>query len=71
MSNDEIDIGELILQKLEEEHLSVAWLAKKVGKDPSNFRKALKKNSMNTELLRHITKALKFKFFQYYEDIDD
>ena len=71
MNSNEIDIGTLILQKLKEENLSVAWLVGKVGKDPSNLRKTLKKNSMNTELLRRIAKALKYSFFQYYEALDD
>ena len=71
MNNDEIDIGELILQKLKEEKRSVRWLAKKIDKDPSNLRKTLKKNSMNTALLKCIAKALKCSFFQDYEAHDD
>ena len=67
MNDTNVYIGDIILKKLKEENLSVAWLAGKVGKDPSNLRKALKKNSMNTELLRCITKALKYNFFRYYE----
>jgi len=61
----------LILQKLEDENRPVAWLAGEIGTDPSNLRKALKKNSMNTDLLKRITKALKYNFFHYYEAHDD
>jgi lambda repressor-like predicted transcriptional regulator len=71
MNSNEINIGELIFQRLKEEGLSVAWLARKVGKDQSNLRKALKKNSMNTELLRRIAKALKCSFSRYYEAHDE
>ena len=71
MSNPNMNISELILQKLKEEKRSVAWLAKKIFMDPSNLRKRLKKNSMNTELLRRISKALDYKFFRYYLDDEE
>jgi len=68
MSNAHVHIGELILQKLKEEKLSVAWLAGKICTDPSSLRKKLKKDSMNTELLRRISEALNYRFFLYYEN---
>jgi DNA-binding Xre family transcriptional regulator len=68
MSNPNIHIGELILQKLKEKNLPVAWLAGKVGMDPSNLRKQLKKISIDTHLLQHISKELSCNFFQYYMD---
>jgi len=69
MHNYDTHIGEQILQKLKEEKRSVAWLADKIYIDPSNLRKILKKNSMNTELLRRISKTLNCNFFYYYKDI--
>jgi DNA-binding Xre family transcriptional regulator len=63
MSNDEIDIGELILQKLKEDDRSVNWLAEKIYTDPSNLHKLLKKNSINTATLQKISKVLKCEFF--------
>ena len=67
MNSNEIDIGNLILQKLKEENLSVAWLAEKVDKEPSYFRKMLKKRSIDTNLLLSISKILNYNFFQYYQ----
>jgi len=67
MNNPHIHIGELIHQKLKEEKLSVAWLARKIYTDPSSLHKKLKKNSINTDLLCRISKALNCSFFRYYE----
>ena len=66
MSTHHIHIGDLILQKLREEKLSVAWLAAKINIDPSNLHKKLKKKSMDTDLLHQISKVLDYMFFQYY-----
>ncbi|MCL2435759.1 MAG: XRE family transcriptional regulator [Lentimicrobiaceae bacterium] len=66
MNNYNIHIGELILKKLKKEKLSVAWLAGKINIDPSNLHKKLKKKSMDTDLLQHISKVLDYTFFQYY-----
>ena len=66
MSNTHIHIGELIIQKLKEEGLSVAWLARKMGMDPSNLRKKLKKMSLDTSFLQNISNILNCKFLQYY-----
>ena len=71
MSNSNIHIGELILRKLKEEKLPVSWLAQKIGTDPSNLRKKLKKISRDTDLLRRISKILNGKFFQYYADAEN
>jgi len=63
-----IDIGKIIKGKLKEEKRSVAWLAEKVFKDPSNLRKILKKKSMDIDLLQRISKALHHNFLNYYND---
>ena len=64
----DIDIGRIIKEKLKEEKRSVAWLAEKVYKDPSNLRKILKKKSMDIGLLQRISKALHHNFLDYYND---
>jgi hypothetical protein len=64
----DIPIGELVLNKLKEDKLTVAWLAKKIYTDPSNLRKKLKKDSMHTSTLTLISKVLQFNFFQYYNE---
>ena len=66
MNNPNIHIGELITQKLEEEKLSVRWLAYKVDRDPSNLHKILKKKSMDSDLIQRISEVLHYDFFQYY-----
>jgi len=66
MNNPNIHIGELIIQKLKEEKLPVAWLARKVGMDPSNLRKKLKKMSLDASFLQNISKILNCEFLQYY-----
>jgi hypothetical protein len=66
MNNPQIHIGELILQRLKEEKLSVRWLALKVKKDPSNLRRTLKKRSMDSDLLLNISEVLHYDFLQYY-----
>jgi len=68
MNNSNIPIGDLILKKLKDEKRSVAWLAGETDEDPSTLRKKLKKQTIDTELLRKIKKALHFCFFQYYID---
>jgi len=62
------NIGNIILQKMKDEKRSVAWLAREVFIDPSTLRKKLKKQTIDTELLQKISKALHFCFFQYYTD---
>jgi len=66
MINYEIDIGYLILQKLKEEKRSIRWLAGEILVDPSTLRKRLKKQSMDSALLQHISNVLRCNFFQYY-----
>ena len=64
--SEKIPIGDLIKQKLKANDRSVAWLAQKVNYNSSNFRKKLKKNSMDVDLLFSISKILQEDFFAYY-----
>ena len=64
--SEKIPIGELIKQKLKADDRSVAWLAQKVNCNSSNFRKKLKKNSMDVDLLFHISEILQEDFFACY-----
>jgi len=68
MNNNNIPIGDLILLKLKEEKRSLRWLAGEILVDPSNLRKRLKKQTIDTELLHCISKTLHCNFFQYYND---
>jgi hypothetical protein len=68
MKNNEIHIGNLILQKLEEEKRSLAWLVSKLYTDSSSLHKTLKKRCINTATLERINEALGYNFFRYYVD---
>jgi lambda repressor-like predicted transcriptional regulator len=66
MQNSEVDIGELILQRLKEKERTLAWLAKKVGCDDSNLRKTLKNSRyLYFDLIFRISIALEEDFFAY------
>jgi hypothetical protein len=68
MYEKEVHIGNLIRQKLEEKDRSMAWLARKVNCDSSNFCKLLTRSHINTELLFHISIILDEDFFAYYSE---
>jgi hypothetical protein len=66
---DEIHIGKLILETLKEQQRSVAWLAKKVRRDPAHLGRVLKNNTdMHTGLLREISNALQTDFFAFFSE---
>ncbi len=65
---EDIDIGKLIREKLDENGQSASWLAKKVNCDRSTLNKLLKRNHIDTDLLLRISKTLNFDFFSYYSD---
>jgi len=61
--NNDIEIGNLIVQKLNEKGQKISWLAKKVNSDRSNFYRILKRNHIDTQLLMDISLTLDFDFF--------
>jgi plasmid maintenance system antidote protein VapI len=66
MKKNELQIGEIILQKLEEKHRSITWLAKEIGCDKSNLCKILKNSSyIHYDLIYRISQALDEDFFAY------
>lgn len=66
MKSGEYTIGDLIKAQLKEQERSEAWLARKVHCDPGNFNRILKRPSMDLDLLRRISIALKYNFFAEY-----
>ena len=68
MDENNIDIGQLIFQKLKEKDRTLVWLAKQVGRDDSNLGKKLKNNSqyIPVDLLLRISIALEEDFFACY-----
>ncbi len=63
MQGKTLHIGNSILEKLKTEDLSMAWLARKVGCDRSNFRKKLLNNTIEIDLLFRISEVLHEDFF--------
>ena len=66
MKSEEYTIGVIIKTKLKEQERSEAWLARKVHCDPGNFNRILKRPSMDLDLLRRISIALKYNFVAEY-----
>ena len=65
--NPNIEINQLITQKLKEKQRSIAWLAKQTGCDSSNLRKMLKGlRYINPDLLFRISEVLEEDYFACY-----
>ena len=64
--NTKTHVGNIIIQTLKEKNLTVAWLARQVSCDESNFSKKLKNNNIDRELLFRISDVLHVNFFEYY-----
>jgi len=64
MNTENFDICLLILKKLKEKNLTVAWLARQIGSDGGNLRRNLNNNrDIYTALLYKISVAQKEDFF--------
>jgi len=61
-----IDIGSAVRQKMSEQEVSIAKLARKIGFDRSNLGKQLQNKHIYPELLYKISVELKTDFFIYY-----
>ena len=66
--DNRISIGSIIKQKLKEKDLKIAWLARQVYCNESNFHKKLKNNSIDFDLLSRISMVLEEDFFAYYSE---
>jgi len=64
-----IDIGKLIIQKLDDIDRSISWLARNLNCDRSNLHKKLNNDFNEIDLLRRISKILKQDFFAYYSEM--
>jgi hypothetical protein len=66
MEDKEIDMGKLILQRLEKDR-SIAWLGRQIGYNDASLGRLLKKNKhLDSSLLLRISKAMKYDFFVHY-----
>ena len=66
--NPKTHIGNIIIQKLKEKERSIAWLARQVHSNESNFCKKLKNDDISKQLLFHISDILQEDFFVYYSE---
>lgn len=63
-----IHIGTIIQEELHNQHRSISWLAQMICTDRTNVYRILKKQNLDTELLKRISIALNHDFFQYFSD---
>lgn len=67
-----LHIGKLIEEEMRRQERSPSWLAKKINCERSNVYYIFKQDSINTDLLLRISRALKCDFFIYYSnEIDE
>ena len=66
--NVKVHIGKLIEKRMMSEGHSVSWLARQLYCDRSNIYKIFQKQSLDTEVLFHVSQVLKTDFFAYYSD---
>ncbi len=63
-----IHIGERIKAELERQGRSKVWLAKTINRSESTCYNIFNSDTINTELLMSISKALNYNFFKIYSD---
>lgn len=61
-----VHIGKLIGKKIKDIGMSKSELGRRISITPQNTHYILKRNSLDTELLRKISLALDYDFFQHY-----
>ncbi|MBO5262769.1 MAG: XRE family transcriptional regulator [Bacteroidaceae bacterium] len=61
-----IHIGQLIYEEMQRQERTPAWLARKINCERPNVYYIFKQESINTDLLLRISRALNHDFFIYY-----
>jgi predicted transcriptional regulator len=61
-----LHIGKVIRQHLEEVGMTKSEFARRISTSPQNIYGIFKRKSIDSELLREISRCLNFDFFQYY-----
>ncbi|MGL5888940.1 MAG: helix-turn-helix transcriptional regulator [Bacteroidia bacterium] len=61
-----LHIGKIIRQHLEELGMTKSEFARRISTSPQNIYGIFKRKSIDTELLREISRTLNYDFFQYY-----
>jgi plasmid maintenance system antidote protein VapI len=67
MTEEEIHIGNIIKAKLKQQGRTKVWLAKQLPCSPNHVYKLLRRKSINTDMLFHISKVMDFNFFNCYK----
>lgn len=63
-----LHIGNLITEELERQERTPAWLARKINCERPNVYYIFRQQSINTDMLMQISRALNVDFFKYYSD---
>lgn len=63
---DNIHIGELIRQVLEEQGRTITWLANQIGCSRENLYKIFRRSWIHTDMLQKISVSLNYDFFKEY-----
>ena len=63
-----IHIGKIIEEEMLRQERSPAWLARKINCARPNIYYIFRQESINTDLLLRISKALNHNFFRYYSE---
>lgn len=63
-----IHIGNMIESELRRQERTPTWLARKINCERTNIYYIFRQQSINTEMLRLISEALRVDFFRYYSD---
>jgi transcriptional regulator with XRE-family HTH domain len=61
-----IHLGKLISAKLKEKRISKSEFARMINKSRQNVQDILKRESLDTHLLKQISKALDYNFFELF-----
>ena len=61
-----IHIGKIIEHELRKQERSVSWFARKLVCDRSTVYAIFSRQSINTDVLLHISRILNTNFFEYY-----
>ena len=60
----DIHIGQRIKAKLKEQGRTTVWLARQIPCTPNHLYKVYANASINTDLLKHISRILDYNFFE-------
>ena len=67
-SNNSLLIGERIKQELKRQGKTSVWLAQQLGCHRTNIYKVYAKSTIDTGMLLHISRILRYDFFKLYSE---